>query len=255
MAEQVNKLSVHGLSTPKIMGAAFGMVKKVRPDLNGRYLDIGSGNGELIAFMKQHFPVEAHACDYTGELMQIPGQKVDVVDLNTESLPYEDNYFDLVTFTEVVEHIEHDRHIIREIYRILKPGGALVITTPNILNIKSRLRFLHFGFWNLFGPLHVRDSRKFSPGGHINPISYFYLSHAMLDAHFKNLQVTIDKIQRSGIVPLILFWLPIKIFGSLTYRREVRRYQTIDENNAAIVKHMNSLEILLGRTIVMAATK
>src|SRR5579862_9506678 len=153
MPDQASTLSVHGLSTPQIIGAAFRMVRRVRPNLKGNYLDIGSGNGELIALMKQQFPVEVSACDYTDELMQIPGQRVDVVDLNNECLPYESNRFDLVTFTEVVEHIEHDRRIIREIYRVLKPGGALVITTPNILSLKSRLRFLWFGFHHLFGPL------------------------------------------------------------------------------------------------------
>ena len=255
MADQTSALSVHGLSTPKIIGAAFRMAREVRPNLTGKYLDIGSGNGELIALMKQNFPVEASACDYTAELMQIPGQKVAVVDLNTEDLPYESNFFDLITFTEVIEHIEHDRHIIREIYRILKPGGAVIITTPNILNIKSRLRFLFFGFYNLFGPLHVRDSRKYSAGGHINPISYFYLCHALLDAHFKDLRTGIDKKQKSGVLPLIFLWAPIKLRAWFIHRREVRRYQTIDENNEAIVRKMNGAELLLGRTVVVAATK
>lgn len=255
MAENPHRALKGKLSTPLILQAALDIIKSRRPNLTGRHLDIGSGTGELIELMQKEFKVTSTACDYTDQLMQIPGQKVDVVDLNTEALPYPDATFDLVTMTEVVEHIEHHHRTMREIYRILKPGGLVVLSTPNILNVKSRLRFMWFGYWNLFGPLHVKDSARHCTGGHINPISSFYLSHALLDAGFKNVTLTVDKVQNSSLIPLVFLWLPIRFFGWLAWRKEVRRYQTIDEHNVELVRAMNSTPVLLGRTVVAGVEK
>ena len=118
-----------------------------------RFLDIGAGRGEMVHMLREKTRGESFVCDYTDKLLQVPDQKVDIADLNTDPLPYPDNHFDLVTATEVIEHLENHRAVMRDIFRVLKPGGLCVLSTPNILNIGSRLRFLWFGFWNLFGPL------------------------------------------------------------------------------------------------------
>jgi 2-polyprenyl-3-methyl-5-hydroxy-6-metoxy-1,4-benzoquinol methylase len=62
------------------------------------------------------------------------------IDLN-RPLPYENGAFDVVYSTEVIEHVEGHRNFIREAARVLKPGGWLVITTPNIHRILSRINF------------------------------------------------------------------------------------------------------------------
>ena len=243
------------LSTPKILNAVVRAIKRHKPAISGRHLDIGSGTGELIGLTQSNFPVESVACDYTDQIITRPGQKVDVVDLNSECLPYADAEFDLVTMTEVVEHIEHARRIFREAFRVLKPDGLFVLTTPNILNLKSRMRFLFFGFWNLFGPLPVSGQPNYKVSGHINPISYFYVVHGLREARFNNVFLEIDKAQRSSIALLVLLYLPVKLFGWLAYLREARKYRTVDEENAAIVKAMNSVPVLVGRTVIVAATK
>ncbi len=99
--------------------------------------------------------------------MQVAGLKVDIANLNEESLPYPAESFDIVTCTEVIEHLENYRRLIREIFRVTKPGGSVIFSTPNILNLQSRLRFLFFGFWNLFGPLPVGRAETYSTVGHI----------------------------------------------------------------------------------------
>jgi ubiquinone/menaquinone biosynthesis C-methylase UbiE len=48
-----------------------------------------------------------------------------------EALPFEDDTFDAVFMIEVIEHVDGDAQAIREVRRVLKPGGVLIVTTPN----------------------------------------------------------------------------------------------------------------------------
>jgi len=249
------------LSIPQILSATISEAKRLLPKhkyTNGGqalHLDIGPGHGSLIKLLRREGSFITTACDYTADLMRLEDVSVDIVDLNNQKLPYDDDSFDLVTCTEVIEHIEHYRETLREMHRVLKPGGALVVTTPNILNIKSRLRFLFFGFYNLFGPLHMRESRVYSTGGHINPVSYFYLSHALMDAGFRSLRLTVDKYQRSSFVYFMILAPLIKAHSLFNIRKERIKFATIDESNVSHVRQMSSVDILLGRTIIVSCTK
>ena len=231
------------------------MVKKFAPTPPLNHLDIGSGHGDLIELMRSQFNVSSSACDYTDSLMRLSDVKVTVANLNYEGLPYADQSFDLVTCTEVIEHLEHYRYTLREIYRILKPNGILVLTTPNILNLKSRIRFLIFGFYNLFGPLHFKDSSQHTTDGHINPVSLFFLTHAIADAGFREIDVAIDKVQGTSRAWLPLLYLPIKLFSLKIMATENNKFKSIDRFNAPFVKQINSLDILLGRTIIVGCRK
>lgn len=219
------------------------------------YLDIGAGHGSLIKKVKSKLQVTSSVCDYTDTLMKLPDQKVDIANLNHEPLPYPDASFDIVTATEVIEHLEDFRLVVREIHRVLRPGGVCILSTPNILNLNSRLRFLWFGFWNLFGPLPVRNSALYSTGGHINPVSWFYVAHAMLDSGFEGVEPHIDKVQRSSLLKYVLLIPFIRLFGWMAMRRERHRYHTLDEANEPLVRAMNSTPILLGRTIIALGRK
>lgn len=244
------------MSTENIYAAVLRLTEKHGTTLPFRkHLDVGAGTGGLIRLVRERFKTESTACDYTDQLMKLPGQRVDIANLNTQPLPYTASSFDLVTATEVIEHLEHYRETLREFFRVLEPGGMCVLTTPNILNLNSRLRFLWFGYWNLFGPLPVKNGALYSTGGHINPVSYFYIAHALMDAGFEQVEWTVDKPQRSAMPKLALLYPFIRLFGALAYRREVTRYHTVDNQNAPFVRAMNDLDMLLGRTIVVSAVK
>ncbi len=66
------------------------------------------------------------------------------IDLN-QPLPYANERFDLVYSTEVIEHVEGHRNFVSEAGRVLRPGGWLVLTTPNIHRLASRWQFLLAG--------------------------------------------------------------------------------------------------------------
>lgn len=243
------------LSTDKILLSTVEMVGKLNCTFPLVHLDVGSGHGDLIKLLRERHELTSFACDYTDELITLSDVPVQVADLNVDKLPFTDASFDLVTCTEVIEHLEHYRETIREMHRVLKPGGVLVVTTPNILNLKSRIRFLFFGFYNLFGPLHFKESALHSAGGHINPVSLFYLIHSLIDAGFSDIKVSIDKRQTSSLVWLLLLYIPIKMLSFFIKRKEILKYKTIDSHNEGYVTMLNAIDILLGRTIVVGCNK
>lgn len=243
------------LSTSKIIQSAVSMFTEKHHNFPAEHLDIGAGHGDLIVALRSKFELKSSACDYTDSLMKLDDVRVSIADLNVQGLPYEDEQFDVVTCTEVIEHLEHYRFTIREIFRVLKSGGTLVITTPNILNLKSRIRYLVFGFYNLFGPLHVRESRLHETGGHINPVTLFFLAHALLDAGFEKVSTKIDKRQGTSEFWLIFLYVPIKIFGGIAFYIAKNKYKAVDSYNQEFILQINSLDILLGRTIVVGCKK
>ena len=252
----LTRVPTEGLGTGGILRAVIDKIRQLAPEMRGDYLDVGSGNGELIDRVMRTFPVKPRACDYRGDLLAVEGLTADVANLNTDPLPYPDSSFDLVTCTEVIEHLEDYRAALREMARVLRPGGVLVVTTPNVLNLRSRWRYLLFGFFNMFGPLPLGDGRHHSTYGHINPVAYFYLAHALSGAGFTDIGVSVDKLQRRSLVSLALLWLPIRIFSAIALRREKRaKRQTVDAQNERFVREMNTNEMLLGRTIVVGCRK
>ncbi|HEY6395036.1 MAG TPA: class I SAM-dependent methyltransferase, partial [Candidatus Binataceae bacterium] len=65
----------------------------------------------------------------------------------TSPLPFRSEKFDVVLMLEVIEHLPDIPHALREIARVLKPGGAAIITTPNRLNMTSRIHYLLSGYY------------------------------------------------------------------------------------------------------------
>lgn len=110
-----------------------------------RVADLSCGGGDTSRILARHgFSVVA--TDYVVPAPVGDGvARIGGVDLN-ENLPFKNASFDGVNLIEVIEHIEHQAQLIREIARVLKNGGAVVISTPNVLNVFSRVRFLFTGF-------------------------------------------------------------------------------------------------------------
>jgi SAM-dependent methyltransferase len=248
--------SISELSTPLLHRAVLDAVKHAGVnELHGDHLDLGSGTGDLLSLFAAHFPLRSFACDYTDRLMKLPGQHVEIVDLSREPLPFADNRFALVSCVETIEHLESLRELVRQIYRVLQPGGIAVFSTPNILNLRSRWRFLTSGFYNLFGPLAPDEPSIHSTRGHINPVSWFYLAHALLSAGFQNLRLSVDKYQRRSFLAFPFLALPIYLGNRIVYHRDAKKYRTLDERNTFAVRAMNSFDVLFGRTLIVTATK
>jgi SAM-dependent methyltransferase len=89
-------------------------------------------------------------------------------DLERDPFPFADSQFDVVTWCEVIEHLtENPVFTLSEIHRVLKPGGAVVISTPNVARIENVIRVC-FGN-NVYDPYHLgtllhgsRHSREYT---------------------------------------------------------------------------------------------
>ena len=126
----------------------------------GRLLDIGCGKGEFLALAKES-GWEACGVETSGELADYSqrryGLKIENVPL--EDAGYPDRHFDIITLNMVLEHIDEPNDLIKEVYRISKEDGAVIIEVPNMnsLLLKAiRIFFLIRGKnWSpLLSPLH-----------------------------------------------------------------------------------------------------
>lgn len=115
------------------------IIKLVRKRKPTRVLDIGCGNGLLISQL-QNAP-ELAATEFSG--VDVYAQKPQmfsytVADI-TKRLPYRSGQFDCVILGEVIEHVPNTDYVLREINRVLRPGGTLIITTPNLVSWFNRI--------------------------------------------------------------------------------------------------------------------
>lgn len=113
--------------------------------LPGALLDVGCGNGNFAARMNGcGWSVRGTDFDpgAAREAARTHGFPVDVGDL--QSLAYPDGAMDAVTARHVIEHIRHPRMFLQECWRILKPGGRLVLVTPNVASLGHQIYGAHW---------------------------------------------------------------------------------------------------------------
>jgi len=105
---------------------------------NALLLDVGCGPGnflqKVIYFRND---IKLFACDIIDVISPElkPLINFNIVDLNNDKLPYNDSMFDLIVCIHVIEHLENPLILMRELYRILKNGGKLIVETPSIRSI------------------------------------------------------------------------------------------------------------------------
>jgi glycosyltransferase involved in cell wall biosynthesis/SAM-dependent methyltransferase len=98
---------------------------------------------------------------------------IDLFNAEKDRFPYEDGFFSTVLCCELIEHLHEDpMHLMGEVNRILKPGGAFVLTTPNIAalrGIAAILQGYHPGFFHAYirpaqtGEVEARHNREYTP--------------------------------------------------------------------------------------------
>ena len=93
-------------------------------------LDMGCGTGTMLGHLRRFGDAQGVDADEqaVGFCRSRGEERVQL--LESETLPFSDDSFDLVTALDVLEHIEDDRAALREIARVLRPGGTFLATVP-----------------------------------------------------------------------------------------------------------------------------
>ena len=115
----------------------------------GLLLDVGCGSGELWPFVMNRFAtyVGADVVRYDG----FPAHaEFHLINLDSGRVPLPDGIADVVTAVETIEHLENPRAFARELTRLARPGGWIVITTPNQLSLLSKLTLVVKNEFNAF---------------------------------------------------------------------------------------------------------
>lgn len=111
----------------------------------GKVVDIGGGFGRYAPICAPKFK-EYTIAEPSKELLEMAKKKwknfsnIKYINAFAQKLPFKDNEFDLALFIRVIHHIEEPEEVIKEIYRVLKPGGFLVIEIANKIHFLNRLR-------------------------------------------------------------------------------------------------------------------
>lgn len=114
--------------------------KYIKP--SSRVLDVGSGYS-MFFLIGENWQFEITCCDIdipALEKMRELKPEWDWVVADAQNLPWEDNHFDAVYAGEIIEHVPVPESALREWGRVLKPGGILILTTPNKDRMLSRAR-------------------------------------------------------------------------------------------------------------------
>jgi len=169
-------------------------------------------------------------------------------DLNC-NFPFRSGSFDLVLMLEVIEHLADIPHALGEIARVLKPGAAAIISTPNRLNAASRVHYLLSGFYKgRRAPLSYRYRVEDGRNWHIMGLNDFHWMAYGFGLRLEALGKSRRKL-RSRLYAVLLYPL-VALFSYLLYVRGVRD-PTERKLKRELFGFMTSASLLMDENLIM----
>lgn len=149
-------------------------------------LDIGSHylHGLLGAFHLGYKNIFGSDIDIFNSISAERAKKINAIikncNLEKENIPFQDQNFDIILFAETLEHLNfHPKRVFEEIARVLKPGGELIITTPNLLRSNNRLKCI------LGKSINFDIKEDYTPGTHYREYSAVEIEYLLNIAGLK----------------------------------------------------------------------
>lgn len=228
----------------KICGLARGIGVK------GRWLDMPSGGGVLARRLADpDIQVVEGELNPAGELA---GRNIVRLDMNAAALPFEDESFDGIACIEGIEHVENFFALIRELRRVLKPGGRLILSTPNMNKLGSRWHT----FWTGFPHYLIRPNPEAlderDPFPHINMLPFHELRYAL---YTQGMRIVSIETNRCRFNDLLL--LPLWPFVAFSTWRRLRKEKRPEQRrrNREILRQLLSWNVLFGNIMILVVER
>jgi len=127
-----------------------------------RLLDVGCSQGDLLEFFKASGKYEAQGLDFAeGPVAWARSRGLDVSQGDVERMGYPEGRFDMVVAVHTVEHMQDPERSLREIHRVLAPGGYFFAVCPCLSHIKARLAGEDWKYWGPPGHLNYFTGTSF----------------------------------------------------------------------------------------------
>jgi SAM-dependent methyltransferase len=216
----------------------------------GRLVDLAAGQGAL-SLWASHQGFEVTAVDVAAGNFHAPGIPFRQADLNGR-FPFDDNSVDVVVALEIIEHLENQFGFLREIARVLKPGGHAVVSTPNEHNLQSRWAYFLTGFYGDSRTVLQADDPEL-PMKHINMMPPCQLELAWRMAGLELVTVDTNRYRRFArwLLPLVY---PLQ---RLCYGLRLRHTKDPQQRETAsrAYRLLNRPALLLGRVVAFQLRK
>jgi len=190
-------------------GQIFDIIQNRFHDRDINILDIACGDGALSSRLSDHGYLNINAVDIESKLpIMEKGIKFSKLDLNNQN-EFEEfahsnkEKYELILGIETIEHLENPWNYLRSLKIMLKKSGIILISTPNISSIYSKISFLTKNIFFQFG----EDDLSY---WHINPISSFEMVTIINHLNLKLIEKT-----TGGTYPIL--WLKRNIHFSIVY--------------------------------------
>jgi SAM-dependent methyltransferase len=229
-----------------IQRAALGAFDALALPRSAKVLDAPCGDGALAAVLRRA-GYDAHGVDINGAGAALLGPAYHDGDLNGR-LPFGDASFDAVLSIEGIEHLEDRFAYLRELRRVLKPHGMLILTTPNIVGLRSRIRFLGSGFYHRDGrPLREAERNPFH---HIALSTFADLRYALHTSGFR-----LTGVGHTHIKPIsfVYAWMVpwMWLYTLIAFRKEKDAAQR--RANREVLSALFSKSGLFGENLLLTA--
>jgi ubiquinone/menaquinone biosynthesis C-methylase UbiE len=142
------------------------VARALRLERRHRVLDLGCGVGNFLAWLSRREPASLHGLDLAVKSLEIARRtaaKLDLTAGDAESLPYRDGAFDRVVCNGAAHHLLNPDVAFREIFRVLSPGGLLVMYEPTATAVTTALRKLVIGYDKYESPADLAHKEEFTP--------------------------------------------------------------------------------------------
>jgi 2-polyprenyl-3-methyl-5-hydroxy-6-metoxy-1,4-benzoquinol methylase len=212
-------------------------------------LDVPCGEGAFAERASQH---QATVCAGDVEALPASNGAIHFQEMDMDQhFPFEDDFFTDIVCIDGIEHIERQFDFIRECNRTLRPGGHLVISTPNLSAARSRWRYFWTGHHNK-GKTPL-DEMEISPLHHRSLLSFPELRYLLHANGFRIVTVTTNRIKAVAWVYAV-FWPLCYLATQGVYLREEKdaRRRAV---NRQILKQMLSRDVFFGETLIVKARK